>query len=149
VVAGRSTRSLDVVSDLAVIARTIGSLPEQQRSGTLQIFGEWFGRPMDNFHICRSCEVDGDSVVLHFNDGETLRVWRPSTVRNQSKALIIPAATRVRWEWNYYGRPKTSDNLLFLDYSNDGTIVRRESNAPWHLGNAAETSAAAVQIVRM
>jgi len=34
----------------------------------------------------------------------------------------------VRWEWYYYGRPETTENLRFLDYSVAGRKIVRSSN---------------------
>ena len=43
--------------------------------GSLCVFGDWFGRPMDNCHQLLSHEVKEDYLKLSFNEGETLEVW--------------------------------------------------------------------------
>src|SRR4029434_8447953 len=87
------------------IARSIEALPERNRSGSLQIWGEWFGRTMDNVHTCVSCKAGSDHIVLSFDGGERLTVWNPEAVKTRGFTLRIPGASRVRWEWFYYGRP--------------------------------------------
>jgi hypothetical protein len=49
-----------------------------QISGSLCVFGDWFGRPMDNCHQLVSHEEKEGYVRLTFNEGETLEVWEPS-----------------------------------------------------------------------
>ncbi len=120
-------------SDIAV---AIEALPERNRSGTLMIWGEWFGRPMDNVHVCQSCTSESDFITLHFDGEERLRIWNPAPMTTRGYSLIIPTATKVRWEWYYYGRPQLAENLMFNEYELNGRTITLTSN--WLQG---ETSA--------
>jgi hypothetical protein len=48
-------------------------------SGTMRFFGDWFGRPMDNYHkaINASYDKDSDVLVLTFDGGEQCKVYSP------------------------------------------------------------------------
>ena len=138
-----------VMDTCADFARMIEALPERNRSGTLQVWGEWFGRPMDNVHTCKSCEAGPAQIILHFDQGERLSIWNPIQVQTRGFTLLIAKASRVRWEWYYYGRPQSPENLLFLDYTLKGEKVLRTSNQPWDIPNSARASANAVELVGM
>ncbi len=121
------------------IAAAIEALPERNRSGTLMIWGEWFGRPMDNVHVCQSCTSEHDCVTLHFDQNERLVIWNPSLMTTRGYSLIIPPATKVRWEWYYYGRPQLAENLMFNEYELNGKTITLTSN--WRQGKATSASA--------
>ena len=134
---------------IADIADRIMALPERNRSGTLQIWGQWFGRPMDNVHVCKSCEARQDHIVLGFDNGERLAVWYPENIKTRGFTLIIERASRVRWEWYYYGRAQSPENLLFIEYALEGGEVSRASNEPWSNTNQTKAKAHAVELVGM
>jgi hypothetical protein len=99
-------------------------------AGALRFFGEWFGgRPYENVHWLESASSADDSLVIRFDSG-ILRVWEPrglelrvpvdySRLRDAPR-LSIAHASRVRWEWYFYGRPETPENARYFDY-----VVRR------------------------
>ena len=135
---------------LTELAAYIENLPPQQKAGTLRIWGQWFGRPMDNVHQCIGCQAIEDKLVLKFNEGERLTIWSPVNAFVASDTtLTFGSASRVRWEWHYYGRPKVPENLVFLEYEvQDGKIMCR-SNSNRSVGESASLSAPAVQICAM
>ncbi|KUR71831.1 hypothetical protein AQZ52_09625 [Novosphingobium fuchskuhlense] len=97
-------------------AQLISSQLPLMKSGTLRIWGEWFGRPHDNIHFIVGAEADVDRLILMFNEGETLTVYSPEQGRFSEGVFSIWFATRVRWEWYYYGREHSAASLHFLDY---------------------------------
>ena len=86
------------------------------KSGTLRIWGEWFGRPFDNIHRIVAANADGDRLILEFNEGETLTIFEPDGVTCTENNFFVHVATRVRWEWFLYGEDHSPENLRFLDY---------------------------------
>ncbi|TVP81894.1 MAG: hypothetical protein EA353_01075 [Puniceicoccaceae bacterium] len=100
-------------------------------NGSLCVFGDWFGRPMDNWHRLISHEEDHFSVKMLFNEGETLEVWQPSGFRLDRQGFIIQSASRVRWEWFYYGRPQLPENRFFIEHRVVGESVLASSNVDW------------------
>lgn len=102
------------------------------KSGTLRVFGDWFGRPYDNVHSAVSATADGDLLVVTFDEGERLSVWRPEGVAITRDEFRIRAAERVRWEWYSYGDPRTPENLCVEEHWVEGGAVRATSTAHGH-----------------
>jgi hypothetical protein len=103
----------------------IVAIPAAERWGSLRFFGEWFGgRPYDSQHTLTDVLGDNSALVLSFDGGETLTIWKPTGVSVADDGLRIARAARVRWEWFYYGRPKASENRYSIDYrvNADGSI---------------------------
>jgi hypothetical protein len=101
-------------------------------NGSLCVFGDWFGRPMDNCHQMVSHEEKGGYVRLTFNEGETLEVWEPKGLRMEGKSFIIQRGSRVRWEWFYYGRPQLPENRFYVEHVVSGGVIEASSNAAWY-----------------
>lgn len=100
-------------------------------NGSLCVFGDWFGRPMDNWHQLVSCDEKERYVRLTFNEGETLEVWEPSGLRVEGKSFIIQRALRVRWEWFYYGRPKLPENRFFVEHVVADSGIEASTDVQW------------------
>src|SRR6185437_6630786 len=91
-----------------LIAKRINAAP-MLKAGSLRFWGEWFGK-----HKIVSCSAEGNKLLLiEFDDGGTLTVIDPCGPALTATAFAIRDATLVRWEWFYYGRPHTSENLYF------------------------------------
>jgi hypothetical protein len=101
-------------------------------AGTICVFGDWFGRPMDNYHKVMSCEEKGNHIRLIFNEEESLDVWDGKGIEINQNKLTIKEASRVRWEWYYYGKPKTIENRFYIEHIVDGDKVVVSSNVNWY-----------------
>jgi hypothetical protein len=101
-------------------------------SGSLCVFGDWFGRPMDNSHRVTAHESQDGYVRLTFNEGETLEVWGARGLRREGNGLIIQNAIRVRWEWYYYGRPKLPENRFFIEHRVVEGKIEATANTTWY-----------------
>jgi hypothetical protein len=109
----------------------IAALPSL-KVGSLCIWGDWFGRPYDNQHQIVGATVDGNYLVLNFNDGETLKLESPTKIELSADVFRVANATRVRWEWYYYGRPKTPENRYFQEYVRNGDQIETTTNVDWY-----------------
>lgn len=108
------------------LANGLSAILPNVKCGALRFWGAWFGRPYDNGHRLVECHGSEDCLRLEFNEGEVLAVWNPSDVQITETSFRIGCATALRWTWFYYGRPKTPENLYYLDYAQqDGGIVFR------------------------
>jgi hypothetical protein len=47
----------------------------------------------------------------------------------------IANAAKVRWEWFYYGRPKTDANRYFMEFTNSGSTITVTTNVDWYTPN--------------
>lgn len=117
------------MTDARRIAAQINANLPQIKSGTLRFWGDWFGRPYDNIHRIVSCEADDDLLKLSFDGGEVLFVWSPRDCEASETVFRIAGAAKVRWEWFFYGRPKTENNRFFIEYKQDGDLISAESNS--------------------
>ena len=130
------------------ISTSINALPQRNKSGSLRMFGDWFGRPMDNVHKLVKAASVADCLVLGFDQGETLRVWKPTGYSTEGYTIRIADADHLRWEWYYYGREQRPENLLFHDYlKEDGQIVVSRSYGCDNPG--ASLDAPALEIIGM
>ena len=120
------------------MAHTIKRAPSRLKHGSLQFFGEWFGRPGDDNHSIVAAEANENRLRLTFDEGETLDVWDPEELElGSDQVLVIRSASRVRWEWCSYGEPKTPDNWHYIEYRNGGTAIQRRADRPSSVGPAA------------
>ena len=103
------------------------------KRGSLIIFGDIFGSRIDNIHTVRSAHVIAtpERLVIDFDDDEALEIWDPEDATVSSTELRINRATKVRWEWFSYGRPKPPENRLFIEHVNAGGSVTSTTNGDW------------------
>jgi len=104
------------MTDAEIVADRLSMRLPNIKSGTLRIWGEWFGRPYDNIHTITAAIAEGDRLVISFDQGETLIIESPNNAAFDQGKFQITTASRVRWEWFSYGRDRLPENLQFLDY---------------------------------
>ncbi|MBN1688409.1 MAG: hypothetical protein JW893_04855 [Candidatus Omnitrophica bacterium] len=103
-------------------------------SGCLKFFGSSFGRPRDNIHTMVSVAYDEkeEVLVLNFDQSECLRVCQAEGIRADRHSFKISRAQKVRWEWFYYGRPQTKENLYYEEFIHEEGRILARTNADWH-----------------
>ena len=111
----------------------IARLAPDIKAGTFRFYGEWFGRAYDNWHTVRGADCDGDTLTVHFDDHDRLVIRRPRDYEIARRAIRIGSAERVRWEWYYYGRSQTPENLYYEDYVNQGNRIAATTNVDWYV----------------
>lgn len=87
-----------------------------KKGGSLRFFGEWFGRPYDNFYCPVSAELIDSVLTIRFNGGEKCTVFDPLNIVNEPNDFHIELASKIVWEWYYYGREQTPKNLCRIVY---------------------------------
>jgi hypothetical protein len=106
-------------------ARKIRSALSELPSDSLRFFGEWFGGRRDNIHRIVNVGVaaEEDVLVLYFNEAETLMIWDSDNITATPTAFRVEDASRLVWQWFYYGRLPTPENLQRMEYRNpDGGL---------------------------
>ena len=100
------------------MANDIARLLPNLKKGSLVVFGDIFGGPIDNIHRVIAAEGSEapEKLVVKFDEGETLEIWDPSDGEFRSKTFRVISAARVRWEWFYYGHAQTPENGFFIEY---------------------------------
>ena len=110
------------------IAEHINDLLPNAKSGSLRFFGNWFGRPYDNQHTIRSAKTQDDLLVITFDGKETLSIWNPKESKISEREFYIKYASRVLWEWYYYGRSPRSEDLCYIDYVVENGKISTKTN---------------------
>ncbi len=105
------------------LAAQVQQMLPNVHSGTLRFWGVWFGKPHDNYHTVIKAEAEGDCLVLHFNEDETLRIWHLQACQIDSGQFVIALASRVLWQWYWYGRPHAPGNLMSCEFIRNGTKI--------------------------
>lgn len=99
-----------------------------KQGGSLCFYGDWFGRPYDNYHRIKKYSYLGDILEVIFEEGERLIVIKPFGIINTEKELRIESAQEIRWIWYESGK-----NSLLLEKKRvysivDGKIYRNSKN---------------------
>jgi hypothetical protein len=121
------------MSSASDLAAEISQLIPHVKRGSLVVFGDIFGGHIDNIHsvVVAKALSDAERLVVEFNEGETLEVWDPGKATISSREFCISNATKVRWEWFYYGRPKIPENRFFIEHAKTSDVVVAATNATW------------------
>ncbi len=97
------------------------------------MFGDWFGRPLDNIHAARHAVAEGDDLLVTFDESEQLRISSPSRWTFDKDVFRVERARRVVWTWFSYGLPKHAENLFTIEHwMDDDGAVRARSDETWH-----------------
>jgi len=104
------------------------------KGGTFRIFGDWFGKPYDNYHEIESAEFDKQLklLTLNFNEGEKLEIYNPRHILEASTFLKVIKADRIKLTWFYYGKPQTKENQYFLDYTLNDNTITTNTDVDWY-----------------
>jgi hypothetical protein len=98
-------------------SKIINNLKEKP-GGTLRFYGEWFGRPYDNYHKILECSFDDGLLIIKFDAGEFIKIWNPKNIILKDNELIIKESTCVEFIRYYYGKPQTEENVIIERYTN-------------------------------
>lgn len=90
-----------------------------QKCGSLCFWGDWFGRPMDDWHTPVGADYDErrDILTICFEGGNRCTVYGPKKIVNEPKTFQIQSARKVVWEWYHYGKEQMPEYLYRRIYS--------------------------------
>ncbi|WP_338731440.1 hypothetical protein [Mangrovimonas cancribranchiae] len=122
-VENKTTNFQSVKIPLDILEKEFGKV--EINGGTLRFWGNWFGKPMDNYHEIKNVEFDktNNILILTLDDGEKITMWNPSGLEIGQKELQIKKADKILFEWHLYGENKTGENLRFESYKNNGISI--------------------------
>ena len=106
-----------------IIAEKINQLIPNIKSGTLRFYGEWFGKPMDNYHEIITADNQNNVLKIHFDDNEILYINSPSDFKISSEIFTIKKSKGLIWQWYLYGTKQIDKNIRIYNY-----IVNNEEN---------------------
>ena len=117
--------------NVSALASEINAL-SAVKAGTIRFWGEWFGKPYDNYHKVVRCSAADASLVIEFDEGELLTIRDPEGVNISADVFSVRNATLVRWEWFYYGRAQSTGKRYFYEYVRDGSQITGSTNVDWY-----------------
>lgn len=113
------------------MANLKAAVPNLKR-GSLVVWGDIFGGRIDNIHsVVDVAVIEEGCVQIVFNLGERLTIWSPDGLTANDQEFRIDRASRVRWEWYYYGREQLPENLYCIEHWITGDDVGAKSNEDW------------------
>ncbi|MFC4557288.1 hypothetical protein ACFO3D_03560 [Virgibacillus kekensis] len=87
------------------LSKTITNL-DVKPGGTLRFYGNWLGRPYDNYHKILECSFNDEILHLKFDAGEQLKIWNANKIVFNAKELLIYESTCVEFIRYPYGGHK-------------------------------------------
>ena len=73
------------------------------KGGTMCFYGEWFGRPYDNYHKIVNAAFENDCLTIYFKNSEVLSIYNPTEIINEEHCFEVKQATKVVWQYTPYG----------------------------------------------
>lgn len=81
------------------------------------IWGEWLGgRIGENAYLLEKEEKKVENVILYFSENEKCTIVKPVNMLWNGKRLSVKSADKIIWEFYYYGKPQTPENLITIEY---------------------------------
>ena len=82
--------------------------------GSLCFYGDWFGRPYDNFHKIVHTNYDGEILEIKFDQWERLIIYKPDNIISTKHELKITKAKKIKWMYIPYGTKTTKyDTIIY------------------------------------
>lgn len=103
-----------VVTSAEATARALTAVIGEVKSGSLRVFGDWFGKPYDNWYDVRAARAEGDDLVVMFDRGEELRVSDPRDWEFSAQVFCVRRASEVTWSWDDLGAPDDAPRRLTI-----------------------------------
>lgn len=73
------------------------------KGGSICFYGDWFGRPYDNFHSIKNTKYENEILEIEFDGNIRLTVENPEGIRNTEKEFTVNHAKKIVWGYNPYG----------------------------------------------
>lgn len=96
------------------------------KGGTMCFYGEWFGRPYDNYHEIVKVYYENECLTIHFANHERLIIFNPTEITNEENCLKIKEASKVIWQYTPYGSNGVN-RYIYKDCGN-GNVLKTVSN---------------------
>lgn len=113
-----------IVREHLKILRPSKKLEILTQGGSLCFYGDWFGRPYDNFHKIIHTSYDGELLNILFDCYEHLIIYEPENITNTEHELKIRIARKVKWMYLPYGTNTRKHNTIIYTVE-DGKISKQ------------------------
>lgn len=92
------------------------------KGGSMCFYGDWFGRPYDNYHQIIKAFYEKDWLELYFLDGESLLIQKPLGIINNEKCFKVNDAKTVIWK--YYGYKENDEKIYMYKKQDDSKYLK-------------------------
>ncbi len=99
----RYTQSNELEKSEIMERKSMSEYHIRTKGGSLCFYGNWFGRPFDNFHRIKKAILNNKVLFIYFCEGELLTIEKPRGITNEEHAFIIQSASAVTWEYTPCG----------------------------------------------
>lgn len=89
------------------------------QGGSLCFYGDWFGKPYDNFHRIKYYNFQDDVLEIVFDEWERLIVFEPLGITNTEKEFSINQAKMIKWSWYSFGSLEKEMNKISYELTDD------------------------------
>lgn len=115
----------EIVKKRLNISRPSENIRIITEGGSLCFYGDWFGRPYDNYHKITKTSYDGEILEIHFDQFERLLIYEPENITSTKKELVIAKAKKVKWLYIPYGTRATQYKTI--TYTLEEDILSKET----------------------
>lgn len=85
------------------------------KEGSLYFYGDWFGRPYDNYHKIIHVCYDGEILEIIFDRRERLLIYEPENIISSIQELKIEKARKLKWIYIPYNSVKREyDTISYI-----------------------------------
>lgn len=104
------------------------------KGGTIRIFGDWLGRPYDNYHELNTAQFDQtlNLLTLHFTKGEQLEIYNPEHIFEASTFLKIVKADSIKLTFFDPNKTQTKENQYLRDYRLNDKKITTKASPNWY-----------------
>lgn len=95
------------------------------QGGSLCFYGDWFGKPYDNFHKIVQTNYDGEILEIKFDHLEHLIIYEPENIISTKNELKITKAKKVKWMYIPYGIRTTEYTTII--YTSERESITKET----------------------
>lgn len=117
------TEAEKIVKKRLHISRPDKNLQILVKGGSLCFYGDWFGRPCDNYHEIAGTRYDGEILEIRFAQSERLLVYNPASITSTAQELQIEKASKLKWLYIPYGVRTTKYHTIIYTMEN-GTLFK-------------------------
>lgn len=93
--------------------------------GSLRFYGDWFGRPMDNFHRPKIVEYINENLIITFDDNYIVTIEKPESIVVEKRHFAVQRARSVRYEYGHYGLKSESPKYYLEYHIEDNWIIKK------------------------
>ncbi|WP_198528774.1 hypothetical protein [Kineothrix alysoides] len=112
--------------------KDLNSFKIRKQGGSLCFFGDWFGKPWDNFHRIKNYSYQDDVLEIVFDEWERLLVFEPLGMINTDKEFSIKQAKMVKLSWYSYNNSEKELNKISYELI-DGSVYKISKYGREHL----------------